>query len=157
YGDVDGGHAAADDDDAAADRQRAEVGGLAQIGDVLDGSVDAGGVLALGAQRVDAGEPHAEEHGAVGGGELGEEDVAAERPAVLDRDATDRGDIVDLGLGEIVRRLVGGNAVLVEAAGLGLRLEDDDVVAVDRQAVRGGEAGGTGADDGDLLSGGRGT
>ena len=44
-------------------------------------------------------------------------DVAAERLAVLDRDAADRGDVVDLGLGKIVGALVGGDAVFVEAAG----------------------------------------
>ena len=75
---------------------------------------------------------------------------------LLDRDAADRGDVVDFGLREIVGALVGGDAVFVEAAGLRPRLEDGDVMAVAREPVRGGEAGRAGADDGDLLAGRRG-
>ena len=89
-------------------------------------------------------------------GQIGKLDVAAERAAVLDRDAADRGDVVDLGLREVVGALVGGDAVFVEAAGLGPRLEDRHVMAVARKPVRGGEAGRAGADHGDLLAGRRG-
>ncbi len=60
-GDVDGGHAAADHDDAAADRQRGEVARLAQAGDVVDGVLDAGNVLVGEAEGVDAGKADAEE------------------------------------------------------------------------------------------------
>ena len=101
-------------------------------------------------QRVDAAEPHAEEHGVVGRGQVGEMHVAAERTAVLDGDAADRGDVVDLGLREIVGALVGGDAVFVEAAGLLPGLEDRHVVAVAREPMRGGEPGRSGADHGDL-------
>ena len=59
---VDRRHAAADDHDAPADRQRGEILGLAKVGDELDRVVDAVGVLAVGAKRIDAGKAHAEEH-----------------------------------------------------------------------------------------------
>ena len=36
---------------------------LAQPRDVGDGILDAGQLLAFGLQRIDAGEPHAQEHG----------------------------------------------------------------------------------------------
>ena len=39
-----------------------QIARLAQFGDEVDGIVDAVGVLAIGAQRVDAAKPHAEEH-----------------------------------------------------------------------------------------------
>ena len=60
-GDVDRGHAAADDDDAAADRQRGEVVRLAELGDVVDRVGDAGERLVGKAERVDAGKADAEE------------------------------------------------------------------------------------------------
>ena len=83
-------------------------------------------------------------------------EIAAERLAVLDRDAADRRDVVDLGLREIVGALVGGDAVFVEAAGFRPRLEDRHVMAVARQPVRGSKPGRAGADHGDLPAGRRG-
>ena len=65
-------------------------------------------------------------------------------------------DEVHLALGEIVDRLVGGDAVFVEPAGLAARVEDDDVVAVHGEPVRAGEAGRPGADHGDAPAGRRG-
>ena len=84
-GRIDRRHAAADDDDAAPDFQRRKVRSLAKLGDELDGVLDAVGVLALGAQRVDAAKPHAEEHRIVHRGQIGKLDVAAKRAAMLDR------------------------------------------------------------------------
>ena len=54
--------------------------------------------------------------------------------------------------GEIVRRLVGGDAVFVEPGRLRPRLEDDRPRGRDRQRVRAGEPGRSGADDRDALA-----
>ena len=62
-----------------------EVARLAQLGDEVDGVGDAVGILALGAQRVDAGKAEAEEDRVVVGGSSASVIVAAERLAVLDR------------------------------------------------------------------------
>ncbi len=71
---------------------------------------------------------------------------------VLRLDAAEREDEVDLALGEIMRHLVGGDAVFVEPAQLLPRLEDGDVMAQQRQAVGAGEARRAAADDGDALA-----
>jgi hypothetical protein len=98
-------------------------------------------LLGAEAERVDAGEADGRGRRRRRRGEVGQRDVAAERLAGLDRDAADRQDEIDLGLGEIVRRLVGGDAVFVEPADLRLRVEDDDVVAVHGKAMGAGEPG----------------
>ena len=52
------------------------------------------------------------------------------------RDAPDAEDEIDLGLREIGRRLVGGDAVFVEAAELGLGVVERHGMAEQRQAMR---------------------
>ena len=86
---------------------------------------------------------------------IAEREIAAEHLAGLD-DAADRQDELDLALGEAVDRLVGGDAVFVEPAGLRPGVEYDDVVAVHGEAMGAGEARRAGADDGDALAGRRG-
>ena len=63
HGGVDRRHAAADDDDAAADRQRRR-GRSAWRSSAMKSTASSTpvGILALGAQRVDAAQAHAEEH-----------------------------------------------------------------------------------------------
>ena len=112
--------------------------------------------LAFRAERVHAGKSHAEKNRVEILLQVGERKIAAERLAVLDRDAADREDEIHLALRELVDRLVGGDAVFVEPARLLARVEDRDVVAVHREAMRAGEARRPGADDGDALSGRRG-
>ena len=155
-GDVDGGHAAADHDHAAADGQRGQILRLAEPGDVIDRILDAGHVLAGEAERIDAAEADGEEDGVEVLPELAEGELAAEHLAGLDVDAADPKDEFDLAGGEIFDGLVGGDAVFVEAADLRPGVEDDDVVAVERQAMGAGEAGRPAADDGDAFSGERG-
>ncbi len=154
-GRVDGRHAAADDDDAPADRDGGLVRRLPQFRNEIDGVDDARKVFAFRAERVDAGKAHAEEDGVEIGSEVGEGEVAAELQAVLHLDAADREHVVDFVLREIVDRLVGGDAVFVEAAGFLARLEDHDVVAVHGEAMGAGKARRSGADDGDRLAGAR--
>ena len=91
HGGVDRRHAAADDDDAAADRQMS-ARSLAWRRSAMKStaSLDAVGVLALGAQRVDAAKPDAEEHRVVLRSQVGE---LKSRPSALpfcDLDAADR-------------------------------------------------------------------
>ena len=130
-----------------------EIGRLAQIADEVDGVVDALCGLAFGAEGVDAAEAHAEEHRIILGCEVGQGEVLAEQLAGLDGDAADGGDVVHLGLRKAVGRLVGGDAVFVEAARLGLAVEDHDIVTVHGEPVGGREAGGARADNGDALAG----
>ena len=61
-------------------------------------------------------------------------------------------DHLDLRLEHVLGEAVLGDADGEPAAGHGQGLEDVDVVAFDRQIVRRGESGGTGADDGDLFA-----
>ncbi|ENN89851.1 hypothetical protein RHSP_80435 [Rhizobium freirei PRF 81] len=157
HGRVDRGHAAAENDDAAADGDVGLAAGLAQLGDVGDSIGDAIEVLAFGAQRVDAGKAEAEEDGVILRRQIGKAEIAAERLAVLDLDAADGEHVVDFLLGEVVDRLVGGDAVFVQAAGLFAGIEDSDVMTLDGKTMGTGKTGGAGADDGDLLAGGFGT
>ena len=83
-------------------------------------------------------------------------DVAAQRLARARLDAAQAEDEVDLVLGEIVRHLIGGDAVFVEAAQLVPRLEDRDVMAQHGQAMGAGEPRRPAADHGDALAGRRG-
>ena len=66
--------------------------------------------------------------------------VAPQRLAVLDRDAADLQQPVDLGLREVAGRLVGGDAVFVQPAGLGPRVVEHHVMPVHRQPVRAGQS-----------------
>ena len=127
---VDRRHAAADHHDAAADRQRGKILGLPEAGDVVDG-VDHVGEFGLPrqAELVGRAEARAEEDGVVVAPQVFELDVAAERLAALDLDAADRENEIDFPRGEIVDRLVGGDAIFVEAARLLARLEDRAVDA----------------------------
>ena len=157
HGDVDRRHAAADDDDPPPDRQRGLVLRLTQGRDIVDRVGDVFELaLARQAELVGRPEPHGEKHGVVVASELVELDVLAEGDAVLRLDAADRQDEGGLLGGEVVDRLVGGDAVFVEAARLAARLEDRDVDAGDGERVRAGEARGPGADDRHALSGRRG-
>ena len=149
HGDVDGGHAAADDDDAAPDGERARVRRLAQLGDEIHRVEDTVEILALETEAVGPGHAEAEEDGVIVPPELVEGDVGPEPDPVFHRDATDREDEIDLAPGEIVHRLVGGDAVFVEAAGLLPRVEDGDLVALDGEAVGAGEPRRARPDDGD--------
>ena len=88
------------------------------------------------AERIDAAEAQAEEHGVMPAAQRREIDVDAEPPARHDRDAADAEDEVDLGLGEIGRRLVGGDAVFVEAAELRPGVVERHGMAEQRQAMR---------------------
>ena len=71
-------------------------------------------------------------------------------------DAADAENEVHFLLREIIRALVGGDAIFVEAAGLGAGLEHRHRMAVHGKAVRTGEARGSGTHHGDLLAGGLG-
>ena len=103
-------------------------------------------------QRAHPAEADAEEDGVEVGEELGERQVGAEARALADGDAADAEEPGDLGLGEAVHRLVGGDAELVEPAGLGAAVHKHDVVAEHGEAVGAGEPCRAGADHGDALA-----
>ncbi len=102
-GDVDGGHAAADHHDPAADRQGREVPRLAEIGNVGDRVGDAFDLFFRQSEGVDAGKAETEEDGVEVVAKLVDGEIAAELLADLDADTADRQDEIDLGLGEIIR------------------------------------------------------
>ncbi len=83
--------------------------------------------------------------------QIGEREVAAEHLPVANLDAADGQHVVHFVLGEVIDRLVGGDAVFVEAAGLFAGIVDDDVMAVDGKAVGAGETRRAGADDSDRF------
>ena len=101
---VDRGHAAADDDDAPADRQRGEVRRLAQLGDEVDRGPHASLGRALGLERPHAAEADPEEHRVEVGAQRLERHLAPEPHAGPELDAADAEQPVELGLGEAVRR-----------------------------------------------------
>ncbi len=112
-----------------------EVRRLPEVGDIIDGVDDVGDrAFAVEAELVGSRQAGADEHRRVIFAQLIERDVAAERLAIFDLDAADRQDEIDLGLREGVGRLVGGDAIFVEAAGLRPRLEHDGLMAGDARA-----------------------
>ena len=148
---VEGHVAAADDDDVLAHVDLlAERGGLEQA----DGVEDALGVGAGDRQRAAALEADGEVHGLVAAAVLLHEavdgEVLAGGLAALQVDA-EREHAVDVLLQGGLGQAVLGDAEAQHAAGLGLALEDGDLVAEQREVAGGGEAAGAGADDGDLL------
>ena len=154
HGGVDRGHAAADHQHAAADRHGGVIGRLAQLGDELDRVAHALQHRLGDADGVHTGQAQAQEHRVVVGGQRLQADVAPDMGVVPDLDATDGQQPGDLLLCEVIDRLVGGQAVLVEPAGLGIGIEHDDIVALARQAVGAGEAGRTCTHHGHALAGG---
>ncbi|SVJ68944.1 Uncharacterised protein [Klebsiella pneumoniae] len=152
---VDGGVAGADDDATVGDGQVEQVVALPQLADVVGGGEQAGGVLVFQAEALAGGQADAEEHRVVLVVQGAERQVVAETLAVAQFDTADLQEEFHFAPGEVVHQLVAGDAVLVEAAGLGAGLEEHHVVAVHGQAVGAGQPGRPGADHGDALAGGR--
>src|SRR5678815_762896 len=121
--DVDGGHAAANYDHPASDRQRGLVRRLAQSGDVVDCVRDTFDLLAIQPQVIDARETEAEEYRVEFLAQLGKRYILAQADAIAHFDAADAKDVFDLARGEIIHRLVRRDAVFIEPAQLFLRLE----------------------------------
>src|SRR6185503_11426455 len=147
-------HAAADDDDLAADWQRGQILRLAQGFDVLDGVVHAGHSAVFDAQSVHARESDAEEDRIVIAAQLRERNVAPEDFAGLHLDVADRQQIVDFMLRDTARDRVSGNAVLVESAEFGARVVHRDLVTQRRQPVSAGQSGRPAADYRDVFAAG---
>ena len=78
-----------------------------------------------------------------------ESQVATQTPAQLYREAADAEQPLDLPLREAVDRLVAGDAVLVEPPRLGARIEQGDVVSLQRQAMCAGQTRRSRSHDGD--------
>ena len=116
------------------------IGGVkAQFGDEIDGVLDIGLVLAARAQGVDPGQTHAEENRVIVLLQIGQMHIAAKRLAVVQGDPADLHQPRHLGLREVVGGFVAGDAIFVQTARLGTRVEDHDVMALHRQAMRAGK------------------
>ena len=113
-----------------------EILGLPEFGDIFDGVDDIGEfALASEPELVGPARPDAEEHRVDILAQLGR---ASRRGRARRRASTSMPPIesmnVDLARGEIVRRLVGGDAVFVEAAGFSRASKIDDLMARDASA-----------------------
>ena len=122
---------------------------LAHGAEEVDAAEHEGLVDAVDRDQAGALRAEAEEHGVV---VLAERFDAADRGAGVDRDA-EHLDLLDLLVEQIGRQAVGRDAVAEHPAGLLLRLEDLDLVAVGAQVVGRGETGRPGADDADAFAG----
>src|SRR5262249_49084585 len=137
--DVDRRHAAADDRYSAPNRKGAQVLGLTEVCDILDGVADALRLLALGAERIDALKPHGEENRIIDLSKALERHLLAKLAPILDGDAADAENEAYFRLREVIDGLIGGNAIFIESAWLLLGLMDGDLMAVHRKAVRAGK------------------
>ena len=99
------------------------------------------GRLVFQAEALAGGQADAEEHRVVLVVQGAERQVVAETLAVAQFDTADLQEEFHFAPGEVVHQLVAGDAVLVEAAGLGAGLEEHHVVAVHGQAVGAGQPG----------------
>ena len=79
-------------------------------------------------------------------------DIDADVDAAMEGDAFAL-DLLDAAVDEVLLHLEVGNAVAQQAAGLGFALVDMHLMAGAAELLGGGEAGGAGTDDGDLLAG----
>ena len=88
---------------------------------------------------------------------LGQQAINADplaKAAVMDNaDAANGGHIIDFMLCELVDRLVGGDAIFVQATCLGVGIMDNNLVPLHRKPVRAGKAGRASPDDRNALSG----
>ena len=119
YGGIHGGHAAADHHHAAAHGHHTGIGRLAQRADEFHRIHHAAESLARYPELIRVGESQAQEYGVVFPPQSFKLLDAGELPAALERDAAHAQKPFDLALGVIRHRLVGGDAILVEAPGLG--------------------------------------
>ncbi len=72
--------------------------------------------------------------------EIGKVHITPQGLAVFHADAANGQDVIQLAPGNVVIRLVGRDAELVEAAALLLRLEDRDLVSISSEGMSAGEA-----------------
>jgi hypothetical protein len=120
--------------------------------DEIEGVDDLGQIFAGDAQARGGAEADADEDGVVGLLELRDGDVPADGDAAADFNAKGFHEL-DLGEADLGLHLVVGDAVGVEAAGLGLFFKNCDAVAEPREFGGAAESGGAGADDGDFFPG----
>ena len=101
-----------------------EILGLADLGDELDGRTHHRAAARPSASARTPPRPMPRKTASKSARSVGERQVAAEARALADGDAADAEEPRDLGLGEAVHRLVGGDAELVEPAGLGAAVHE---------------------------------
>lgn len=134
-------HAAANHHHAAAHGQGGQVLGLAQRGDEGNRILHAVQLLARHAELVRAAQAHAQKQGVVALTQCVELGHAFQRPAATDLDAANVQQPLHFALGKVVRRLVTGQTVFIEAAGFGVGVEHHHRMAETRQCVGAGQAG----------------
>src|SRR5262249_10088949 len=91
-GDVDRRHAAADHHDAASDRKRAQVLGLAKARNIVDGVADALRLFPFGVERIHTLKSQGKEHRIMALPQTVERHLPAKLALVLDGDAADAED-----------------------------------------------------------------
>ena len=147
---VDGGVAAAEDGDAAADGDFVERFGVDPL-DEFEGVDHFGEIFAGNAEAVGPAEAEGEEDGVVVFFEFVDGEVLADLHAVLKfhTEALDHFDFVETDFG---RHFVVGDAVGVEAAAFFLFVEDGGFVTELGEFRRAAESGRAGAEDGDFFT-----
>ena len=146
------GHAAADHHHIAPHGQAGQIIGLAQIGDEIDGIQNTRTILARSAQRVDAAQTHAKKHRVIIGAKPVKRQIAPKRTARMQRDAADLHQPIKLRPGKAIRRLIGRDAIFIQAAPLGSRIEQIDLMALHCQAMRASQTRRASAHDGHALA-----
>ena len=118
------------------------------VADQLEGVDDPVVVLALDAERLAVAQPGGHDHRVVPGDQLGRLDVAADRHPELEAGPgpLDFGHVAGH---DLARQAPRDDAVVAQAAGPGVGVEDGHGDAVAAQLCRAGEPGRAGADDGD--------
>ena len=145
---VHGGKAAADDGHLVAD---VHVAGELELTEEVDRRHDAVGVFVVDAHLVGVEGPEAQEDRVVARRQVLHLKVDAQARVALELDAHAPQD-VQLLVDQVARQAVARDAVAQHAAGVRQRLEDLDGVALEPRVEGAGQAGGTGADDGDRLA-----
>src|SRR5690606_2032301 len=135
------------------DRELRKIVRLPQLCDEVHRIMHTEGFLTFSAQRVDAREPHAKKNSVKIRRQLVQRKVAAQRLVIIDGDPANIRDVVNFRLCEIIRRLVGCDTVLVQSAGLGLRLKNGDVMPVNGQSMGSSQTSRSGPDDCDAAAG----
>jgi len=151
YRSVNGCHAATYHGHTSADRQCGQVCGLAESFNERNRVLDAIQLI-LASKSVHSLETETQEDRIKVAAKTGQGKIPAEHLPATQLDASHTEDPVDLGLGEIVRRLIRGDSVFVQAAWPQPAFEYDHLIAKGSQLVSAGEAGRSRADHRNALT-----
>ena len=129
-------HPAADHNHIPANRHGTVVLRLPQVGDEIHRIAHACLILTRRTQGIYPRQPHAKKHRVIRLLQIAQHHIAPQSLAMFDPYPTDFQQPIHLGLGKILHRLVGCDAVFVQATRLGPRIKHHHIMPVQRQPVR---------------------